>query len=95
MLEATKPVERSVDMCLECSQMEFNDCPEQAVSGAIRRGPQFSSDSLKTAPALRNWFRDIELSNFECHSHELRNINRLHFLHDRGPVVFGRPCADP
>jgi hypothetical protein len=71
--------------------MEFDDRPEQAVSGAIHRGQQFGSDSLKTASALRNWLRDIALSNFESHSHELSNIVCLHFLHNRGPMVFSRP----
>jgi hypothetical protein len=39
----------------------------------------------------------LVLSRFptERHSHELRNIARLHLLHDCGSMMLGRPRADP
>ena len=37
----------------------------------------------------------VETANTERHPHEVGNIARLHLLHDRGPVMLDRPCADP
>jgi hypothetical protein len=37
----------------------------------------------------------VEMSKTERHPHKVGNSARLHLLHDRGPVMLGRPRADP
>lgn len=37
----------------------------------------------------------IEMPMIERHAHKVGNSARLHLLHDRGPVMLGRPRADP
>ena len=37
----------------------------------------------------------VEMPKRERHPHKVGNSARLHLLHDRGPVMLGRPRADP
>jgi hypothetical protein len=36
----------------------------------------------------------VEMPKIECHPHKVGDSARLHLLHDRGPVMLGRPCTD-
>jgi hypothetical protein len=44
---------------------------------------------------LRPVIGAVEMSKIERHPHKVGNSARLHLLHDRGPVMLGRPRADP
>src|SRR6202034_1059759 len=46
------------------------------------------------ATLLRRPLTAIEISRNERHSHEVRNIARLHLLNNGGPRMLGRPRAD-
>ena len=37
----------------------------------------------------------VEMPKTDRHPHKVGNSARLHLLHDRGPVMLGRPRGDP
>jgi hypothetical protein len=43
---------------------------------------------------IRGPLAAVEISRNERHSHEVRNVARLHLLNNGGAVMFGRPRAD-
>jgi len=77
---------------------------EKSVFTALRApGPSVAKDDYKLGGGrenggnylLRAVIGAVEMPKIERHPHKVGNSARLHLLHDRGPVMLGRPRADP